>query len=296
MSACIQGYSMNSKIFQRIVKICVALFLLLLYPKLVAAQIDLSELNPAIYGAIKNKRYEYVDSLLTKYKEHFFAPKNLRKTSHHALRSCDIKIVNTFVKHGFSMNHDYGFGWRPLHYAIGFCPGHIKYIAHFIDDNINAPVNDGETPLHLAVRSNAAELVSFLLDKGAHVDPVVKFGFKKGYTPLFFAVKNNNVEIVKILLNRKSNLHHSVNYGHKALHIAAMHGHTGIVELLINEGLPPDVTNDEGMTALHISARFGHMPATAALLRLGANPVLLDKKGKTPKDYAIHRKTIELFP
>ncbi len=90
-------------------------------------------------------------------------------------------------------------GWMALHVAAYF--GFGDAVRFLLDRGANVNVisqnEEGKTPLHSAVERRRSELVSLLLDRGAHV------GTKdaEGHTPLDLAERQGAGEIVRLLQN-----------------------------------------------------------------------------------------------
>ncbi|EKR54652.1 ankyrin repeat domain-containing protein [Leptospira interrogans] len=91
-------------------------------------------------------------------------------------------------------------GYTLIHIAAGHGGANLDLIPFLIQNgaNINAKLFDnGETPLHLAVKANQPQIVLLLLTNGAL--PNIHFGREKN-TPLHIAVTFNFIECAKILL------------------------------------------------------------------------------------------------
>ena len=86
-----------------------------------------------------------------------------------------------------------------------------------------------------AVRKRNIENVKELLDMGAQIDAVNKYG----RTPLLYAALNGHTDIVKLLLDRGAEVDARDEEGWAPLHYAALNGHTDIVRLLILRGADP---------------------------------------------------------
>ena len=77
-----------------------------------------------------------------------------------------------------------------------------------------------------------AEIVKFLLSKGANVDAVAP----NGMTALIAASNQGSVEISKMLVNHKANINATLDNGKTALDIALQHNNTDIADFLRSKG------------------------------------------------------------
>ena len=59
---------------------------------------------------------------------------------------------------------------------------------------------------------------------------------ENGCTPLHVAASHGRIEVVKILLNNGADMNAKTEDGHTPLHWAASHGHTEIVKIFLNNG------------------------------------------------------------
>jgi len=177
----------------------------------------------------------------------------------------------------------------------------------------------GKTPLHLASSKNHANVVEFLLEKGAAVDP--KSDERR--TPLFMAADQGAVDVVKLLMERgadvtirdtelQSVLHAAVGHprameallqspavmslitekdvnGYSAVHYAAKKGDTKNVELFVAKNkTAASVTSDSLDTPIHVAAKYGWTEAVDKLMeRQNARILnLQNSHGRTALHYA----------
>jgi ankyrin repeat protein len=73
----------------------------------------------------------------------------------------------------------------------------------------------GDTPLSTAARLGRAEMVEWLLDRGATVDLVAPGG--RGRTPLIWACEQKRLPVVKVLVNAGANLEAVDDWGNTPL-------------------------------------------------------------------------------
>lgn len=180
----------------------------------------------------------------------------------------------------------------------------------------NLAMNDGETPLHFAVRSKNVQLVDILLSHGASVsartndreivypnrgpqalpsdrvrsdqfDQAFEPGFRNaGRTPFHELGENWNRAVALRLLASKADRNAVDVNGWTALHFAAKAADSSAIAGLIELGLDPNAASRGGFRPLHIALRAGFGFPNVATVRLliqkGADPKARNKMGQTP--------------
>ncbi|KAM7163654.1 NF-kappa-B inhibitor alpha [Macrochelys suwanniensis] len=150
---------------------------------------------------------------------------------------------------------------------------------------LNFQNNLNQTPLHLAVITDQAEIAEILLKAGC--DPEIR-DFR-GNTPLHIACEQGSLRAVGILTQycQKHHLHsvlQSANYnGHTCLHLASIHGYLAIVEYLLSLGA--DVNAQEpcnGRTALHLAVDLQNSELVSLLVKRGADVNKVTYQGYSP--------------
>jgi ankyrin repeat protein len=113
--------------------------------------------------------------------------------------------------------------------------------------NINAPNQDGDTPLNLAVEFEREEAVQLLVQLHANLNKIDGLG----YTPLHNAILFNNFTLVNFFLASKAdpNITNTAT-GNTPLHSATNQGLVEIVQLLIAYGVDINKTNKDGDNAI----------------------------------------------
>lgn len=103
--------------------------------------------------------------------------------------------------------------------------GNMKEVQRLLNDegvNVNSRSTSGQTALMLIsclgenYKKNKAEMVNFLISRGANVN----IGDNFGRTPLIMASLNNDVEMAKLLLEKGANVDAKTNKGAKAITFA----------------------------------------------------------------------------
>ncbi|CAF1257203.1 unnamed protein product [Adineta ricciae] len=112
-----------------------------------------------------------------------------------------------------------------------------------------------------------------------------------GRTALWYACEKGYFDLVRELVERA---HANVNKCGVLL-VALQKNHKGIVNYLLSQGCDPNRrVKNYNESALHIASRRNQLDMVDQLLKYGANPNVLDYKKRTPLDYAIHKKHIEI--
>lgn len=135
------------------------------------------------------------------------------------------------------------------------------------EENVNTPMLDGSTALHWAALRDQAEVVSFLLERGADVEA----RNRNGVYPLYLAALNGSAKVTSLLLEAGADPNAELPNGETVLMTAARTGAPEVLELLLSYGALVDKRDPEfQQTALMIAARENHPAAVDVLLRYGA--------------------------
>lgn len=121
--------------------------------------------------------------------------------------------------------------------------------------NVNHRFADGKTALHIAAEQGRADIVEYLILKGAHISPTDNNHFK----PLHYAAANGYIDVVQLLIHSGENIDVATEdpSGQSPLHIAAAAGQLEMVRRLIQYGANDQLlTNNQ--TAQAIAAVNGH--------------------------------------
>lgn len=161
--------------------------------------------------------------------------------------------------------------------------------------SLEAPDENGATPLFIAAFYGQFNIVEFLLQQGANVNA----GNMVNYTPLMAASREKRLEIVEALLRAKADPEIKAQ-GMKAIHWSLMNTipkrkklpletETRLIEILKifkHHGADLNAKGDKGITPLMNAAWWSLFYVTEYLLHEGANPNEKDNDGETAEDYA----------
>uniref|UniRef100_A0A8C9NT13 Ankyrin 1 n=1 Tax=Serinus canaria TaxID=9135 RepID=A0A8C9NT13_SERCA len=155
---------------------------------------------------------------------------------------------------------------------------------------LSAPLQNGLTPLHVAVHHNNLEIVRLLLPKGSSPHNSAW----NGYTPLHIAAKQNQMEVASSLLQYGASANAESMQGVTPLHLASQEGHADMVALLFSKQANGNLGNKSGLTPLHLVAQEGHVLVADVLVKHGVTVDAVTRMGYTPLHVASHYGNIKL--
>ena len=145
--------------------------------------------------------------------------------------------------------------------------------------DVNAPLADGTTALHWAVRANDLPLVESLLAAGANAKAQDRYGL----TPVRLACENANAEILRRLLDAGADPNSPDPQGTTALMIASRtEGGTDAVKLLLERGAGVNAKDSVQSTALMLAVRSNHLDVADLLIHHDAEINARTRKGEPP--------------
>lgn len=169
---------------------------------------------------------------------------------HWAMATGSVKVVNSLIEHGASLDAQNSFGETPLHYGAG-CPSTV---------------------------CGNLRCCEILLDAGA--DPTITSAC--GHTALHYAAAHGNVPVARLLLEHGVHPDLTDDEGETALHIATVENRRGIIRAILSAGGNPNCANADGETPLHVAVALGERSTADFLVSLGAVTTAVDLFGFTP--------------
>jgi ankyrin repeat protein len=149
-------------------------------------------------------------------------------------------------------------------------------------DRIGVPDDAGNSPLHIAIRSNAgADIVETMIRLGARVSAIDA----NGKTPLRLALEQDKWDQAKLLSDAGSNIFAVAGDGKCPAEIAIAKGREALNATFSGKAI---ATRDPtGNTILHYAARTGTPDQISLLIELGANKAIRNISSESPGDVAL---------
>jgi hypothetical protein len=140
----------------------------------------------------------------------------------------------------------------------------------------------GRRALELAVIKRHAHVVRMLVEAGADVDHVGRYG----KAPLHHAATRGPVEVVDALVRGGANVNARSEQGNTPLLDAIEAGRLPLALRLLSGGADPNAVDARGSTPLHLAIGRNQEPLVRALLEAGADPEAPDARGVTARALA----------
>jgi hypothetical protein len=132
------------------------------------------------------------------------------------------------------------------------------------DTDINAPIQDGQTALHMAAAMGKPSIVRLLVKKGAQIEAKDN----GGQTALYRALQHSRIGIAKLIIKSGGQLQPDQTLFSL---IADKVGDRDVIRFLVDQGADIDGLNPEGETPLTFAIRHDQLQPTKQLIRAGAD-------------------------
>lgn len=184
-------------------------------------------------------------------------------------------------------------GHQAIHWAAEH--GHLD-IVKFLQASgadIHSTGNTGANLLTEACEDGHLEIAEYAIAEGVDIES--DRATRDGFTPLVAASYKGYANIVRFLLDRGANIHVGDD---APLEWACLHGQLGTAELLVSRGANVNGTGGDGHTILEKMANDNRYDVVKFLIGHGADPNLPGEDGETAMDAAVrngHAELIDLF-
>lgn len=251
--------------------------------------------------------------------------------SYHTLNQAKaLLITDRFLEKGVDFNTQNNKGHTPFTIA---CGNQLKYLINqWLDKglvDINFQDYSGKTILYWMCLSNNADMVEYLLSKGADHTIAEKQGFypihgathnnfievinvllkhgidintqsKDSTTPLYYSLgyvgQKTNINLVKFLLEKGANPNIEHKNGHYPIHAAINSKDIDVLQLFIKNNEDANKTGASGMTPLYFAVNYiGDVGIIDYLLEQGALTNTPVKRGCTPIYAATQKGRLDII-
>lgn len=199
----------------------------------------------------------------------------------HAIKLGDLSMIKFFVSKfpdvNFKESSDFHY---PIHAAV--IRGDITIVDYLLDSgaHVNAKTDDPfhDTPLHVAVKSNAYDIACLLLRRGADA----KEKNEMGETPIVHAT---TVNMAKLFVDNGADINVVDTQGKTILFTAASTGNEELVKYLIDSGVDAKNCDKFGRSAAWDAVN--HVSVLDILSQRGVDLGQRDKDGSTIMHYLL---------
>jgi uncharacterized protein len=144
---------------------------------------------------------------------------------------------------------------------------------------------DGDTALHIAVRTNQREIGEYLIVRGANI-----FSLNSaGESPLSLALK---ADIIQEWIINSTTITAKDGLGNNMLHYAAEWGLNNAISIIIRSGIPVDIQNATGQTPLFMATKSNNPSTLKIFIDNNANLNIRDSQGNSALHAAVRWNAI----
>ncbi|KAB7767249.1 quinoprotein dehydrogenase-associated putative ABC transporter substrate-binding protein [Xanthomonas maliensis] len=195
----------------------------------------------------------------------------------HALDAGDAVRVAWLLRHGADANRPNLLGEPPLHQAIRNQEPELLSLLLEAGAHPDARDSKGFTALMRAAWTNQRDSVQRLLQRHAPVDTVSS----DGWSALELAVAYADLDVVQTLLAAGANARRANAAGFTPVMFAVARDDPAILDAVLAHGADVGHANHAGVTPLMLAAASGRDAVAKRLLAAGADPTARNRHGKT---------------
>lgn len=161
----------------------------------------------------------------------YVAPLSIDEQFLNAVNQGDLNEVERLLQDGADINYKEPHRQGMSALAVASSQGNSVMALFLVASgaDVNLQNNSGETPLHFAVSANNLEIIQFLIENGADIQP------QGDSTPLLAAARRGYFEIVQFLVRNGADINRRDNNGNSALDLAYNRGHIQVISYLIDQ-------------------------------------------------------------
>lgn len=213
-----------------------------------------------------------------------------------ALRSNDLKTVDSFLKKGMNPNQFDSKGNTMFYYAL---PTLTKNMANLLLNHKADPdimCFSKESPVHILIKNSSTskdiEAIKLVISKSKNIDQKDR----DGYTALQLAVDSKQTKLIDAILKQKANPDIATPRGNTPLHLALINSDAETSIKLIQAGADVNLPRKDKLQPLSLALYNNMTPVVEELLKYKANPNTMDGLTKsTPLNVAIKNNNIDTF-
>lgn len=216
-----------------------------------------------------------------------------------ALMKRDYRAVKELMLKGVDPSEKISAGETALHYAARAGCGVDVFqllFSYGAADAISIKDRDHQmSALHYACENGDADVVRFLLEKGADANQETKLGAR----PLHIAAKRGDIEMAKTLIEAGADQDKALDKMERTpIFEAVRAGDHDMIEFLIHKGANLDHQNISGQNVLHelvTEHRYDRNNIAGLLCHYGASAIMADNAGRTPLDHVQNVRQSKLY-